>query len=254
MVSIALNSTENYYEEVPADKVAEIQKWLSIWREDAKVFEFQSVTNAIERLEIPLEKGINLKNLEYGLRALYDSLDDDLKFRLCYLYPSDKAKILKDWMEDWDVSLAYFPDIKEDVFSGIDLWALGHPTASIFHMMRVLECGLNNLAKNLGIPQSDENWKNTIDQIEKKIHDLDRKLSRGPSRNARLQFLSEAAKELRYFKDGWRNYVSHSRGKYTDNQAFNVMIHTKNFMNHLAINLTDQKFADDPKVIEVDDI
>jgi hypothetical protein len=55
-------------------------------------------------------------------------------------------------------------------------------------------------------------------------------LPKGPARNERLQFLSEAAIEMRYFKDGWRNYVSHGRGAYDEHNARGIIEHVRAFM------------------------
>ena len=65
-------------------------------------------------------------------------------------------------------------------------------------------------------------------------------LPKGAQRNARLQFLSEAAKEFFYFKDGWRNYVSHNRAAYDEHQAHGVLEHVRAFMNHLATQLSEE--------------
>jgi hypothetical protein len=105
--------------------------------------------------------------------------------------------------------------------------------------MRVLEHGLRALANDVGLTFDVQNWQNIIDQIEAKIRELGKSLPRGVDKNERLQFLSEAAKEFVYFKDGWRNYVSHSRGTYDKHQARSVMEHVKSFMNTLSTKLTE---------------
>jgi hypothetical protein len=51
--------------------------------------------------------------------------------------------------------------------------------------------------------------------------------------------LSEAAKEFFYFKDGWRNHVSHAKDKYDGPQAFSVLNHTSAFMKHLSMGLSE---------------
>ena len=83
-----------------------------------------------------------------------------------------------------------------------------------------------------------QNWHNIIDQIESKIAAERKTLPSGAPRNERLQFLSEAAKEFFYFKDGWRNYVSHNRANYDDHQALSTLEHTRAFMTHLSSKLS----------------
>jgi hypothetical protein len=44
----------------------------------------------------------------------------------------------------------------------------------------------------------------------------------------------QAAKDFFYFKDGWRNYVSHGGDPYDEHQARSVLDHVRSFMSHLA--------------------
>ncbi len=84
-----------------------------------------------------------------------------------------------------------------------------------------------------------QNWQKIIEQIDAAIRQSQKTLPKGETRNERLQFLSEVAKEFTHFKDGWRNYVSHNKGTYNDAQARSVMEHVRQFMTSLAINLPD---------------
>jgi hypothetical protein len=130
--------------------------------------------------------------------------------------------------------LSAFPSTDREIFSAVDCFALGHNTASVFHCMRILERGLGALAIELGLSFDIQQWNTIIEKIEAKIAELRKTLPRGIEKNERLQFLSEAAKEFFYFKDGWRNYVSHNRGDYDEHQSRSVLEHVKTFMSRLA--------------------
>lgn len=106
--------------------------------------------------------------------------------------------------------------------------------------MRVLEHGLRALAKDVGKAFDVQNWQNIIDQIESEIRTQGKTLPVGPAKSERLRFLSEAAKEFSFFKDGWRNYVSHGRAAYDEHQARMVMDHVRTFMNGLSALLSEQ--------------
>lgn len=167
-------------------------------------------------------------------RALRDAIDTELRDHLYYQYPKQKGQKLLSWETDWKVAIAAFPDIRVDVFSAVDCYALQHSTACVFHCMRVLEHGLGTLADNVGLIFDVQQWNTIIEQIEAKIGELKKTLPRGLEKNDRMQFLSEAAKEFFYFKDGWRNYVSHNRITYDEYRAGSALEHTRSFMNHLA--------------------
>jgi hypothetical protein len=99
----------------------------------------------------------------------------------------------------------------------------------------------------LGEPSKDsfptpielENWNTIIEKIESTIRDREKQLPKGMQKSEEMQFYSEAAKEFRYFKDAWRNHVSHSREKYGDAEAYRVLIHVRDFMQHLATRLKE---------------
>lgn len=105
--------------------------------------------------------------------------------------------------------------------------------------MRVLEHGLRALAADVGKTFSVQNWQNIIDQIESEIRQMGKTLPAGPEKSDRLQFLSEAAKEFVYFKDGWRNYVSHNRAVYDEHLARSALEHVRSFMTVLAGRLAE---------------
>ena len=139
--------------------------------------------------------------------------------------------------------LEKFPSARDDILASVDLWALGHGTASVFHLMRVVEHGLRAVAENVGKSFETQNWQNIIDEIEAEIRNLGKSLPRGTEKNDRLQFLSETAKEFVYFKDGWRNYVSHGRGLYDVYQARSVLEHVKAFMTTISSRLSEPEGA-----------
>ena len=78
-----------------------------------------------------------------------------------------------------------------------------------------------------------ENWKNVIDQIEAKIRAMEA-LHKSAEKIARLKELSLLASQFRYFKDAWRNHVSHSHENYDERDANNVWHHVKTFMEQMT--------------------
>jgi hypothetical protein len=105
--------------------------------------------------------------------------------------------------------------------------------------MRVLEHGLRVLAKDVGKTFDVQVWQTIIDQIESAIRELGKTLPAGQAKSERLQFLSSAAKEFVFFKDGWRNYVSHNKASYDPLQAQSALGHVKTFMSVLSSRLRE---------------
>lgn len=198
-------------------------------------FEWKAVHDRIARFHKRLDdERTNFAEIYQEVQALSDAVQDGIKWQHLYRYPDDKSKVLLSWEENWAPVTSKFQSIKDDIYAGVDLWALGHSTASVFHMMRVLEHGLKALSNNVGIIYSTQNWYNIINEISSNISEQEKLLPRGDAKAARLQFLSEAAKEFVYFKDGWRNYVSHAKCIYDEHQARSVMEHVRQFMTALS--------------------
>lgn len=171
--------------------------------------------------------------------GLRDAITTELRQYFYYQYPKEKAAVLRTWKEDWKAAVAAFPSIEWNAYRATDCYGLQHNDACVFYCMRVLEVGLKAVAADVGLIFELQQWHNIIDQIESKISDERRSLPKGTARNERLQFLSEAAKEFFYFKEGWRNHVSHNRADYDEYQAISVLTHVRAFMNHLASNLSE---------------
>jgi len=74
---------------------------------------------------------------------------------------------------------------------------------------------------------------NIIDQIEKEIRTL-QQAPKTSSRDAELKFCSEAALQFRYFKDAWRNHVSHAKETYESFEAESILTHVREFMQRMA--------------------
>jgi len=107
--------------------------------------------------------------------------------------------------------------------------------------MMVLERGMLALAKKLDVRKAGARaWEGIIDDIEGEIEKKQKNLkAKKPSDF--LTFLSEAAKEFRYFKDAWRNHTAHGRANYDENDARKVLTHVRDFMEHISTKLRDAK-------------
>jgi HEPN domain-containing protein len=131
-----------------------------------------------------------------------------------------------------------FKNAVYDIKEAGNCYAHGTYTACVFHLMRVLEIALHKLATDLGVTFPAtlelENWQNIIEKIESEITAREKRLPKGTAKSEEMQHYSEAAKEFRYFKNAWRNHVSHSRVDYEIHDATKIMEHVRDFMQHLA--------------------
>jgi hypothetical protein len=173
---------------------------------------------------------------------LQDRIDNELEDIVFGFIPAENAAYFQNKeLFGQDVN-SKFPSVAKDIQEAGNCYAHGNYTASVFHLMRVLETSLHVLAKalNVSFPAAIEleNWKNIIDKVDSAIK-AQEQLPKSPQKSEDLQFYSEAAKEFRYFKDSWRNHVAHSRQDYDVHDATKIMEHVKDFMQHLATRLKE---------------
>jgi len=180
-----------------------------------------------QKTQISLSEVVKL-NEELDNRVI-----DEMKSRKFFSIEPDKVHFLQiNNLFGAEVS-ANFPSAAFDIEEAGKCLAFERWTASISHLMKVLELGLNVLAEDLGIPLGQQNWQNIIDQIEKEIRNINKDTV--PDWKEKEQFYSEVALQFRYFKNAWRNHVMHIRQvSYDEELAMAIYSHVKEFMITLA--------------------
>jgi len=207
----------------------------------ADEYGLETVRDRVERITMAARPPqiLSWSEIQRQMLALLEAFEDDTKFLYLYAYPKEKGKVLVRCAADWAATLKAFPTAKADIESAVDCYALGQYTACAYHLMRVLEHGLRAMATNVGRAFDKQNWGNIIEEIESSIEAERNSLPRGVAKDERLTFLSAAAKEFFYFKDGWRNHTAHNRVTYDETMARGLIEHVRDFMNHLSTKLSE---------------
>jgi hypothetical protein len=132
------------------------------------------------------------------------------------------------------VVAAKFPSAKFDIAESGNCFATGRFTACVFHLMRALEVSLAGFAGIFQVPADHTNWHNIIESLESKIRDMGKATIKAPAWKEKQEFYSQAANSFMFFKDAWRNYTAHARGKYTELEADTIYRNVNAFMQKLA--------------------
>jgi hypothetical protein len=180
----------------------------------------------------------NYASLASELVTLNEAIGDDIKTEYFYHYPRQKALLLimnAEWLPIFDA----FPSSKKEIEEGLDCYALGHPTACVFHMMRVAELGMRALARERQVsfpkhPLEWADWQNILYLTEKNAKAAINAMSRGPEKDAAAGFYNGAIADLHALKDMFRNSVMHMRRSYDDLEAQQAMNRVRDFMTGLA--------------------
>jgi hypothetical protein len=162
-------------------------------------------------------------------------LMDELQLCSFWQVPREHQYLLEPDLFGSEVSKA-FPTASGDIEEAGTCLAFGRGTAGVFHLMRVLERGLRSLAGTLKDPNLDPERNPSWDSILKKCEAEQRK----PIADRTLEwrsddnFFSEIHATLRAVKDGWRNPSLHVGRNYTPEQAIEIFVATRSFMQRLA--------------------
>ena len=148
---------------------------------------------------------------------------------------------------EWQKSITAFPECEEEILSAIDCYALGQPTASVFHSMRVAEHGLRAIAKErrIKLPKNKPiewgNWQELLLKLDDEIKVIGKKKA-GKAKDAALEFYSGARAELNGFKDEYRNLIAHVRAKYDELQALRALRNVHAFMERIAAKIDHRHY------------
>lgn len=173
------------------------------------------------------------------IEILRKRFDDETKDRPLVFVDSVRASYYPSCALFGDTVLDQFSKATFDITEAGHCYALGRDTACVFHLMSVLQLGLNALAKTLEVAFEYANWDTVINQIEAKIKKIESGELKSIHWTEDRTFYSETALQFRHFKDAWRNHVMHSREHYDGERAASIFTHVKEFMQHLATRLSE---------------
>jgi len=206
------------------------------------------VTEQAKRLQKRIEEG---RGAGPELAALLIELQNNLWVDLSSCWFLMLTSEVRDFYEQanppfGEMVAKTFPELSNEIAAASRCYALDEWTACVFHLMRLLEQALRVLAARVGLEpdaMKHENWKNVIDQIEKKIREMG-ELRKSPEKIEAMRILSEVATQFRYFKDAWRNHVSHANVTYDRHSGLPIWQHVRGFMQQLATIDSESASAD----------
>ena len=229
--------------------------------DDCKALDLPASTDRAEHLQIRLALGkdelLTYHVIDADVEAVLVALKRELSPLMFAFIPANKAQYAEQSVLFGEAVAKAFPSAASDIKEAGNCVAAGLNTAAVFHLMRVVEFGLNALAADLNIrtigkkkrkPIDLAMWDEVIWKIEenigKKLHSK-APLSPAPktgSRNRASQSKRERIKlhyrgilhEFLGFKDVWRNYVMHTHRSFKEEEAIALLARVREFMQRLA--------------------
>lgn len=189
----------------------------------------------VGRLITRFEAKPSYEMLYDDVQVAIERIQDELATFKFLQIPSERATYFEDKPQFGEQVVNKFPKVIADIQEAGKCFAAGLYTASVFHLMRIMEHSTQYLGKRLNVALVHEkNWHNILDEVDKAIKGLPTKNSRQKAIRNRF---AEASAHLRMVKDAWRNDVMHPKETYTEEEAERVFRNVKDFMVHLATKL-----------------
>ncbi len=139
-----------------------------------------------------------------------------------------------------------FPEAAEDLIEASACFVVSRYTASVFHLMRVVERGVTKLAQLAGHADPKSSWNNTLRYLDKVAYKTEYK-DVPDAVKPYLGLVKDTIPKMQAMEHAWRNRVMHIENKLYPADPFDrpiatdVMIAVDGFMRTLAKGLAKDK-------------
>lgn len=193
---------------------------------------------------IPLRDVVSTGHVRYKyytetLKVLRGRIIHELSVPRFFCIPTEKAKFYEQKNDSdqkiepfgVEVQTRYGRRAERDIDEAGKAYALGRNTACVFHLMRVIEVGLDDTQRKLKVKSKSPNWDIILRDLQVAI---DSRVGKNPKWRKPHRFYSDVISHLRNIKDAWRNPVMHVIEWHDEESAGSIYSHTKAFMQRLA--------------------
>ncbi|HBI42241.1 MAG TPA: hypothetical protein DDY78_05195 [Planctomycetales bacterium] len=159
---------------------------------------------------------------------------EEIKDRVFVSVAPETQKYIADKNPFGDEVRDRFLDRSEDMEACGECLGVGLPTACVFHLMRIMEAAVCDLASRLKTTVNPKDtWGLILQPIDAAIDALPHGKNASNKELAKHEAFSEAAAYLRHVKNAWRNNVMHPKRTYTTQEAQDIFDGTKTFLQSL---------------------
>jgi len=215
------------------------QVTLSLLEKTAKDMKLDDVARLVKRVVAEFQDKTRTKqDLTDRLKAVTERVKDDLdKIKFMFIPPEDVKYCDETPLFGTDVADTFGERVITDIQEAGMCFATGRYTACVFHLMRVMEVGVQSLGTRLGVELAEEKeWGRILNKINDRIYKVlypsNKQLS-AEEKNERDTY-AETVAYLTNVKNAWRNRTMHPKATYTREEAKKVFGFVEDFMQNLV--------------------
>jgi hypothetical protein len=172
-------------------------------------------------------------------RGLQERMSEEMSSNLFLYVEPKRADYYKEQYLFGREVTEKFPSAIFDIEEAGKCFALARYTASVMHLMRVIEIGMRAVAQGLEIQAAEllPTWQAVISKIESQMKIAANK--RSPDWLKIEPFYREIPAHLFAIKNAWRNPSMHVQTSYDEERALDIFNAVKGFMRYLATKLAE---------------
>lgn len=230
--------------EVNSDERQLIYKCLENFSRDCAELKF--ATTYQRAFELMVQVGVPHKpyywsDIESGLQGIQWAVENELLLNTFVFIPSNKSPFFE---RDGDKALfgnkvyQNFKSVRADIKDAGNCLAADLHDAAVFYLMRVVETGLHELARNVKVkipktPLDYAGWKAVVTVIDVKLSAKIPK-ARGSKQSVALKFKHDLLADFKAF-EVLRNDIMHGRSHHNEQEAIDLFNRVRDFMQRLDI-------------------
>ena len=224
------------------DERAALGSWLSDSERECAELELLASAATLRKMRHAVERDRSRHGDLWQLgRELADRLADEMEGRFFLSLDAREADSYTAPLQGWERVTAAFPGATSDMEEAVRCFALGRYTASVFHLMRVMEIGVQATRRCLSIAEPSKSGERNWGAILKNIKsEMDRRRGGGWANTDDSTFFDQVYVSLDAVKNAWRNATMHVESKYTEEEAEHVLGAARIFMKKLADRMDEQ--------------
>ncbi len=229
VISAVLGRLESWDEKQPLR--GDWDKALELLESELRNVGLRVSASLVVRMKNNIENNVpkDIKTFTMQAAELQRRIEDEMKLEFFLHVPKKHAEYYslaenvlgKDVVTKW-------PRMAEDAAECAKCYALSRFTASVFHLMRIMESSVQEFGAKLGITLVNEkNWQNILNEINKAIKLLDSK------KDPLVKEYASVSANLYTVKLAWRNEVMHPKETYTEEEAGDILHAVRAFLREL---------------------
>ena len=167
-----------------------------------------------------------------ALRNISERFHDELEDKKFFYIPDDRVAFYGQVSLFGEDVAKKFKHANDDITQAGNCYAVGQPTACVFHLMRAMEVVVRRLGRRMDV-RIDPNttWRKITGDMDYKIKGLADATARQKEKKNRWE---ETRANLHHVGSVWRNNTMHPAKTYTPSQARDVIDACRVFMGGLC--------------------